>query len=149
MHQRRSPLVRASPFAARSVIARRSESEVIGRVERRRYDGFDLANSGVFRNLHEHPPEAYVYALLDGHEVVYVGQTRNLRARLRQHRRRAQVEGWTFTELWYAAVPEGNVNAAERALISALRPPRNNGHADRAVAPIDLTFLGALGLLPE
>jgi hypothetical protein len=66
-------------------------------------------------------PKPKVYFLVKGREVVYVGSTNNLDARLIEHRRR-----FKFRTAYYLEVPLGaDMVRIEKDLILALRPKFN------------------------
>lgn len=76
--------------------------------------------------VHEWGPEAeaalpgYIYGLLKGGELVYVGQTVNLSARLAIHRRRK-----AFDRALFMIVPRAAMNFVEGELIERLKPRLN------------------------
>lgn len=76
----------------------------------------------------EYPP--CVYFLVQEQEIAYVGQSRNLPARLVQHR----MEGKRWNRVLYLPVPADRLLEVERQWIRALQPPMN-----RAGRPSGLT----------
>lgn len=66
----------------------------------------------------QHPP--CVYFLMKEGRVVYVGQTVELRRRIKSHR----VEK-DFDDVYFMPVPRKNLGAVEADLITSLRPPLN------------------------
>lgn len=67
----------------------------------------------------DYPP--CVYFLMQGVEIVYVGQSRNLPARLAQHRE----DGKLWDRVLYLPVPAECLYAVEAEWIRTLRPPLN------------------------
>lgn len=68
-----------------------------------------------------------LYLLLDGGVVVYVGQSADIRGRLRTHRREAKKPFETI--LWWACPAESDRLRLEGVLILALLPRFNRGLA--------------------
>lgn len=95
---------------------------------------------------------AFVYFLISGGEIVYIGETTNIEARIEHHlsrtsehnRRRGFKE---FDRAFYLEVPSAEALAYEGALIRALRP-RYNGRAGRHRGR-DNEILISLGLTPH
>ena len=77
--------------------------------------------------LREVPREPGVYFLLDGGEVVYVGQSEELRARWSGHRLREHVRGGRYQLRWKAVDAAHFTSACheEAAFIALLTPPRS------------------------
>lgn len=87
----------------------------------------------VEARLCEIPPLEYpscVYFLIRQQEIAYVGQSRNLLARLVQHR----MEGKSWDRVLYLPVPADRLLEVERQWIWVLQPPMN-----RAGRPSGLT----------
>jgi hypothetical protein len=83
-----------------------------------------------------------VYFLLDGEEIVYVGQSVNPCGRILQH-----LGDKHFTRAFTLPVPARILDAAEGALIRHLRP-RLNGNAG-PIFPEDAAILRSIGLLVD
>lgn len=75
------------------------------------------------------PKGSYVYFLIDDEEVVYVGKTVLLDARVSNHRRDK-----VFTDVRYISVPEEKLSDTENALIRCLSP-KYNAESHRRVKP--------------
>lgn len=60
-----------------------------------------------------------IYALFDGHELVYIGQSVNVNSRVAQH------SGKHFTHAAYIAVPVEKLDEMERALLNLFTPRLN------------------------
>jgi hypothetical protein len=71
----------------------------------------------------------YVYFLVDGSRVVYIGQTTNICHRLRQHKRDKM-----FTQVWVLEVDEDRLDEVEAHYIQKIRPWYNGGTALATVA---------------
>jgi len=74
--------------------------------------------------LNEYRPTKYppsVYFLILNGEIVYVGQTTNLKARIRAHRS----EGKVFGRVLYLPTPKARLDQVEARFIRELRPPCN------------------------
>jgi GIY-YIG catalytic domain len=85
------------------------------------------------RNLPESPG---VYFIICGHGVVhYIGQTVNLRTRLRKHRRLAQVENREGLMVRYWDVLKVDLLRIETECIAKFSPVLNRTHDDRPVTP--------------
>lgn len=67
-------------------------------------------------------PMCGVYFLLDGEDVVYVGQSRDVLYRITQHRRNPPIP---FTSVAWYPVPRGSLDSTEAALIRRFNPPGN------------------------
>lgn len=99
------------------------------------------------------PEHVFVYQLRDtSGEVLYVGATRDLKARLARHRRtkpwwhEVDTEQTTATE--YATAWDGS--EAERALISALNPRHNRAGVDGSmIGHIPYPAVRPAGLIPR
>lgn len=97
--------------------------------------------------------ECGIYFLLSSQRIVYIGQSRNVAARVKEHRRHPPA---AFDDFWYIPVPRACLDAYETALIVLLRPIGNGyvaaGHVatprrwcpEYHLALID--FLGPLAL---
>lgn len=69
------------------------------------------------------PVGAGVYLLLDGSEVIYIGQTLDVVERLARHRRNWRTKN--YDAALFISVSESDLDAYEGALIRALRPTHN------------------------
>ena len=79
------------------------------------------------------PPDAGVYFLLDGEEVVYVGQAVNVHARISQHRDKS------FSRYAFVPCPRECLDKLESLYIHCLRPRLNGNQRDGAkLAPLSL-----------
>lgn len=86
------------------------------------------------------PPAAGIYFLWIDHEMVYIGQSVNLRTRLRYHRRAAakgyepwEAGGWN--KATWIEVPEETLNAWEVSYIVKYRPRFNIALRPKDAAP--------------
>ncbi len=69
-----------------------------------------------------------IYFLIANEAVAYVGQTRNLAARLLQHSR----DGKCWERVLFMPIPEAELLRVEAHWITALQPPLNRNRQDRA-----------------
>lgn len=72
------------------------------------------------KNLSTYPPG--IYFLVDGDEVVYVGQSMHPATRLKEHDRDGRK---TYTHAFLLPTPESDLNDLETLLIAQLRPKFN------------------------
>lgn len=80
-------------------------------------------------------PPTYVYALVDRGQVIYVGRTKRLRNRVREHEKK----GWTFDDVRQVALDAPTAARTEAAWIQRLKPRLNQVLHTRStlVAAID------------
>lgn len=64
---------------------------------------------------------SFVYFLIDGSSVAYIGRTRSLKRRLRWHASHKK-----FSSVYYMCVPEYAIAAKEKEMIRRYRPPLNS-----------------------
>lgn len=81
--------------------------------------------------LQHYEPQFFIYFLVLGLEVVYVGQTNDLKQRIDQHRRgfwggnRKKQQAKTFDDVFYIPVAEEDADRLEAYWIDRLRPRLN------------------------
>jgi hypothetical protein len=81
-----------------------------------------LTRNGVHLCKNYRPLSGYVYFLLKNKEVVYVGQTFNLPARICQHKKRF---GDQFNNSFYIIIKRSQLRATERVFIHYFMPKLN------------------------
>ena len=70
----------------------------------------------------------FVYFLCKGDQVVYVGQSSNIGARIAQHKTQKVKD---FDNVWFLKLPSSEVDLVEKAFIASLRP-RDNKRESKA-----------------
>lgn len=87
------------------------------------------ALGALYFQIQEHrADDGYVYFLVDGQQVVYVGQTTNLAARVRDHLR----DGKQYRRVLFVSVAREQMDSVELHWITKLDPKYNRRHTDRA-----------------
>jgi hypothetical protein len=99
-----------------------------------RFDELDLARLRP-------EPKPFIYFLAYDDEIVYVGQTLDVQARVRIHLQDKRICGpKEFNRVFFVEVDESDLDAYEGALIRALNPkyslraPRDRGRDDEVLA---------------
>lgn len=85
-----------------------------------------MSASYCWREASVHPVMIGIYALISEGNVIYVGQSRHIHARVADHQRDK-----TFDTVLFCEVAEQDLDDVETFLIAMLNPPLNRVHADR------------------
>lgn len=92
-----------------------------------------LNESEIVEAARSHPVPSGVYFLCDAEAVVYVGQSVNIPARIRQH----ETDGLKEFSAWaYVACPPHALNILETLYIVTLKPKYNQGKDGRLHTPM-------------
>lgn len=73
------------------------------------------------KKLNTRYPATYIYLLFRKEEIVYIGISRNILSRIREHRKEK-----SFSEVYFMETKRKDAPKLEAALIRQLRPPLNS-----------------------
>ena len=82
----------------------------------------------------------YIYFLVSGQEVVYIGKSENVDNRIKDHRNR------DWDTCYVLRVDKRNVGAVEQALIRCIEPEMNRQYCSQEPSPLDRMILEEYGL---